>query len=85
MPQAWLWAVDGMLECIDQAEVDWTDEDEALAELLEAAICKVLCDRYGHQVEDDQCMRADHRYCAWCRTPMPNQPIGRVAPMLVTP
>lgn len=59
---------------------NWTDEDEALGNLLEAAIFNVLCDRYGHEVEDDQCMRPDHRYCLWCNTLMPNQPVGKATP-----
>jgi len=74
---AWLWAVDGMC---DGREDNWSADDEELGNLLEAAICNLLCDRYGHQVADDQCMKPDHRFCVWCHKGMPNQPIGKVTP-----
>lgn len=35
----------------------------------------VMCQLFGHQPEDDQCMIPSHRYCIWCGISMPNFPV----------
>jgi hypothetical protein len=40
--------------------------DDQLLEDIEEATNALLCKRYGHEIEFDQCMRPQHRYCIWC-------------------
>jgi len=40
-------------------------EDE-LQERIAAAVNGILCDAYGHDIVDDQCMIPAHRYCVYC-------------------
>ena len=44
----------------------YSDADDITLGLIEVAVNKVLCDRYGHEVIDDMCMIPAHRYCVWC-------------------
>lgn len=41
--------------------------DDDLHERIEDSVNKILCAQYGHEIEDDQCMIPEHRYCVWCR------------------
>jgi len=41
--------------------------DDALLSSIEEAVNALLCQHYGHEIEDDQCMIPDHRYCVWCQ------------------
>lgn len=40
--------------------------DDDVLERIEEATNAILCSHYGHQIEDDQCLIPDHRYCIWC-------------------
>jgi hypothetical protein len=46
----------------------WPDDGSAdwLLELMEEGVNAILCNHYGHEIVDDQCMIPDHRYCVWC-------------------
>jgi len=47
---------------------EWPDDGSAdvTLDLIETAVNEILCNTFGHQIEDDQCMIPDHRYCVWC-------------------
>lgn len=73
--RAHVWATDGHIE------EPWGDGDDELSDEIEAAVCAILCARYGHEIDDDHCGMPEHRFCRWCRQPFPNASIGRqVAP-----
>ena len=44
---------------------EWPDDGSAdeLLEEIEASVNAILCRYYGHQIEDDMCMKPEHRYC----------------------
>ena len=46
---------------------DWDDSDDYILDMVQAAVDGVLCNVYGHEIVDDQCMIPEHRYCVWCR------------------
>lgn len=39
--------------------------DDLLDE-LESVVNEILCREFGHEIEDDQCMIPEHRYCVSC-------------------
>ena len=50
-------------------EPGWPDDDSAdvTLDLIESAVDEVLCNTFGHDIEDDQCGIPEHRYCVWCQ------------------
>jgi hypothetical protein len=40
--------------------------DDWLLGLIEDAVNSILCNAYGHEIVDDQCMIPGHRYCIYC-------------------
>lgn len=44
--------------------MDGSDDD--LLDRIEAAVNAVLCAEYGHDIENDQCGKPEHRYCVHC-------------------
>lgn len=45
----------------------YTGDDDPLLDEIEQTVNRLICDHYGHEIEDDQCMIPAHRYCIWCR------------------
>jgi len=39
---------------------------DELLDKIERAVCGVLCERFGHEIIDDQCLIAAHRFCIYC-------------------
>ena len=37
-----------------------------LLDRIETAVNAILCAEYGHDIEDDQCRKPEHRYCVGC-------------------
>lgn len=74
----WWWVADRMLDDVDWSQ--WNDDDEQLATAVADAVKGLLCERYGHEVIDDQCGIPSHRYCVYCNRGMPDMPVGRVEP-----
>lgn len=52
---------------IDSLADDGSD-DEA-SDVIERLVLDKLCEMFGHEIEDDQCMKPEHRYCVYCRRP----------------
>jgi hypothetical protein len=40
--------------------------DDELLERIEEAVNAILCAKYGHVIEHDQCGIPSHQYCVWC-------------------
>lgn len=51
-------------------------EDDVSDRVTEAAMA-VVCAHYGHYVEEDHCLKPDHRYCLWCQRRFPGIPVGQ--------
>lgn len=51
-------------DIIDFLAKDGSD-DEA-SDQMEKIVLAALCTFFGHQIEDDQCMKPEHRYCVYC-------------------
>lgn len=54
-------------EIIDD-KYGWPEDDSAdtTLDLIQSAVDAVLCNTFGHEIVDDQCMIPAHRYCMWC-------------------
>jgi hypothetical protein len=52
----------------DDANVEW------FVEHIERPLLALICHYEGHVVVNDQCNKPEHRYCAVCNAPMPNEP-----------
>ena len=56
-------------DTIIDAKYGWPMDDgsaDDLSDEIEAAVNAILCREFGHEIEDDQCMIPEHRYCAYC-------------------
>lgn len=63
----WTKAIQTFLGDTIMDDPSYTDEDDDLLELIEMSVNAILCEHYGHEIEDDQCMIPAHRYCIWCK------------------
>jgi hypothetical protein len=43
--------------------------DDELSDEIERAVNDILCRHYGHDIQNDQCMKPEHRYCVYCFQP----------------
>jgi hypothetical protein len=55
---------DTILDYEYELPADGSDDD--LLEQVEKAVQNIFCAHYGHQIEDDQCGKPEHRFCIWC-------------------
>jgi len=45
--------------------MDGSDDD--VLDEIEASVSAILCQRYGHEIIDDQCGIPEHRFCVYCQ------------------
>ncbi len=50
----------------DAFEFPMDGSDDAVHDRIEKAVKNIICDEYGHQIEQDQCGIPSHAYCVWC-------------------
>ena len=50
----------------EKYEYPMDGEDDEILDEIEMAVKAILCKRYGHEIENDQCGIRSHRYCVWC-------------------
>lgn len=57
----WVYLTDTLVgELPEDGRDDWLHDD------VIDAVNAILCDRYGHDIVDDQCGIPEHRFCAYC-------------------
>jgi hypothetical protein len=54
--------------------------EDAVTDRVTDAAMAVVCNEYGHYVEQDQCGISAHRFCLWCFKAMPDIELGNYRP-----
>jgi hypothetical protein len=69
----WAKRLGWMADDVIDPKYDWPEgrspeqeQADRVLDEVEAAIKAILCREFGHEIEDDQCMKPEHRYCPWC-------------------
>lgn len=67
---------DYLLDQLEAVMSEVPDElHEWIIEHIEEPVVRLICERDGHRVIDDQCGIPQHRVCAVCAKSMPNSPL----------
>lgn len=59
-----MFLADGIYD--DQYDYPVDGSDDKTLNSIEAAVNEIMCNAYGHEIVDDQCMIPEHRYCVYC-------------------
>lgn len=62
--------VDGIID--DEFEYPMDGSQDFILDEIERVVNEVMCRQFGHEIEDDMCMKPEHRYCVWCRRREPD-------------